>query len=161
MELINFLIDRFYLSLPLLVVIILLFISSSKKGGLKISSQKLILLSNQDESLIIDLRDSESFNAGHITASINIPLVDLSRRINEINDNEKSIILVCETGGSSPNAGETLKKEGFKDIFILRGGINQWKMDNLPLSRYHALSSSSTKYFDPILKFVQHRFSFH
>ena len=54
MELINFLIDRFYLSLPLLVVIILLFISSSKKGGLKISSQKLILLSNQDESLIID-----------------------------------------------------------------------------------------------------------
>jgi len=44
MELINFLIDRFYLSVPLLVVIILLFISSSKKGGLKISSQKLILL---------------------------------------------------------------------------------------------------------------------
>ena len=53
--------------------------------------------------------------------------------INEINDNEKSIILVCETGGSSPNAGETLKKEGYKDIYILRGGINQWKMDNLPL----------------------------
>ena len=133
MELINFLIDRFYLSLPLLVVIILLFISSSKKGGIKISSQKLILLSNQDESLIVDLRDSESFNAGHITASINIPLGDLLRRINEINHNEKSIILVCETGGSSPNAGETLKKEGYKDIYILRGGINQWKMDNLPL----------------------------
>ncbi len=132
MELINFLIDRFYLSLPLLVVIILLFISSSKKGGLKISSQKLILLSNQDESLIVDLRDSQSFNAGRITASINIPLSDLSRRINEIN-NEKSIILVCETGSSSPNAGEILKKEGYKDIYILRGGINQWKMDNLPL----------------------------
>ena len=133
MELINFLIERFYLSVPLLVVIILLFISSSKKGGLKISSQKLILLSNQDESLIVDLRDSESFNAGHITASINIPLGDLPRRINEINHNEKSIILVCETGGSSPNAGETLKKEGYEDIYILRGGINQWKMDNLPL----------------------------
>ena len=133
MELINFLIDRFYLSLPLLVVIILLFISSSKKGGLKISSQKLILLSNQDESLIVDLRDSESFKAGHITASINIPLKDLSRRTNEIDHNEKSIILVCETGSASTNAGETLKKEGYKDIYILRGGINQWKVDNLPL----------------------------
>ena len=133
MELINFLIDRFYLSLPLLIVIILLFISNSKKGGLKISSQKLIALSNEDKSLIIDLRDSESFNSGHITASMNIPLNDLSRRINEINNNEKSIILVCEMGSSSPNAGETLKKEGYKDIFILRGGINQWKMDNLPL----------------------------
>ena len=61
------------------------------------------------------------------------PLGDLSRRINEINDNGKFIILVCETGGSSPSAGETLKKEGYKDIYILRGGINQWKMDNLPL----------------------------
>ena len=91
MELINFLIDRFYLSLPLLVVIILLFISSSKKGGLKISSQKLILLSNQDKSLIVDLRDSESFNAGHITASINIPLSDLSRRINEIKETRRII----------------------------------------------------------------------
>ena len=60
-------------------------------------------------------------------------MISLSRRINEINHNEKSIILVCETGGSSPNAGETLKKEGYKDIYILRGGINQWKMDNLPL----------------------------
>ena len=133
MELINFLIDRFYLSLPLLIVIILLFISNSKKGGLKISCQKLIALSNEDKSLIIDLRDSESFNSGHITASMNIPLNDLPRRINEINNNEKSIILVCEMGSSSPNAGETLKKEGHKDIFILRGGINQWKMDNLPL----------------------------
>ena len=133
MELINFLTEHFYLSIPLLVVIILLFISSSKKGGLKISSQKLILLSNQDESLIIDLRDSESFNAGHITASVNIPLKDLSRRTNEIDHNEKSIILVCETGSASTSAGETLKKEGYKDICILRGGINQWKVDNLPL----------------------------
>jgi len=89
--------------------------------------------SNQDESLIIDLRDSESFNAGHITASINIPLKDLSRRTNEIDHNEKSIILVCETGSASTSAGETLKKEGYKDICILRGGINQWKVDNLPL----------------------------
>ena len=36
-------------------------------------------------------------------------------------------------GSISPNAGESLKKEGFENIFILRGGINQWKMDNLPL----------------------------
>ena len=42
-------------------------------------------------------------------------------------------MLVCETGSSSTNAGETLKKEGLKDIFILRGGINEWKMSNLPL----------------------------
>ena len=133
MELINFLIEHFYFSAPLVVVLILFFISNSKKGGTKISCQSLISLSNQDQALIVDLRSSEAFNSGHITASINIPLNDVSRRSNEIISSTKSIVLVCETGSSSTSAGETLKKEGLKDIFILRGGINEWKMSNLPL----------------------------
>ena len=133
MELINFLIEHFYFSAPLVIVLILFFISNSKKGGTKISCQSLISLSNQDQALIVDLRSSEAFNSGHITASINIPLNDVSRRSNEIISSSKSIVLVCETGSSSTNAGETLKKEGLKDIFILRGGINEWKMSNLPL----------------------------
>mgnify|MGYP007000208893 len=53
MELINFLIDHYYLSAPLLIVIVLLFISNAKKGGKKISTQALIGLSNQDKSLIV------------------------------------------------------------------------------------------------------------
>ena len=133
MELINFLIQHYYFSGPLVIVLILFLISNSKKGGTKISCQSLISLSNQDQVLIIDLRSSEDFNSGHITASINIPLNDLSRRSNEIINSTKSIVLACEMGNLSPNAGETLKKEGLKDIFILRGGINQWRMDNLPL----------------------------
>ena len=133
MELINFLIDHYYLSAPLLIVIVLLFISNAKKGGKKISTQALIGLSNQDKSLIVDIRDSESFDAGHITSSKNIPFADLSRRSNEINKNDKLIILVCETGSVSPNAGEALAKEGFENICILKGRINQWKIDNLPL----------------------------
>ena len=133
MELINFLIEHFYFSAPLVIVLILFFISNSKKGGTKISCQSLISLSNQDQALIVDLRSSEDFNSGHITASINIPLNDVSRRSNEIINSTKSVVLVCETGSSSTNAGETLKKEGLKDIFILRGGINEWKMSNLPL----------------------------
>ena len=133
MELINFLIEHFYFSAPLVIVLILFFISNSKKGGTKISCQSLISLSNKDQALIVDLRSSEAFNSGHITASINIPLNDVSRRSNEIINSTKSVVLVCETGSSSTNAGETLKKEGLKDIFILRGGINEWKISNLPL----------------------------
>ena len=133
MELINFLIAHYYLSAPLLIVIILLLASNSKKGGKKISCQTLIGMSNQDQALIIDIRDSSSFNAGHITASKNIPSNDLSRRSNEINDNAKFIVLVCETGSASRSAGETLKKEGFENVCVLKGGINEWRMCNLPL----------------------------
>ena len=133
MELINFLIEHYYLSVPLLVVIFLFLISNSKKGGKKVSCQTLISLSNQDKALIIDVRDSSSFDTGHITASKNIPSKDLARRSNEINNNDKFIILVCESGNVSKNAGETLKKEGFENVCTLKGGINEWKMCNLPL----------------------------
>ena len=133
MELINFLIEHYYLSGPLLVVVFLFLISNSKKGGKRISCQTLISLSNQDKALIIDIRDSASFDAGHITASKNVTYEDLLRRSNEINNNDKSIVLVCESGNVSKNAGETLKKEGFENVCTLKGGINEWKMCNLPL----------------------------
>ena len=133
MEIINFLIEHYYLSIPLLIVLVLLILSNAKKGGKKISCQTLISMTNQNRALIIDIRDSESFNAGHITASKNIPQNELTRRINEITNIDKSVILVCDMGNISPNAGEALKKEGFEDIYLLKGGINQWRMDNLPL----------------------------
>ena len=133
MEIINFLIERYYLSIPLIVLIILFLISNAKKGGKKISCQHLISLSNNDSALIVDLRDSDTFNSGHITSSINVPAKDISRRSNELVKTDKSIVLVCETGGASTNAGENLKKEGIEKILILKGGINEWKMSNLPL----------------------------
>tara|TARA_B100000678_G_scaffold182089_1_gene152134 strand:+ start:380 stop:781 length:402 start_codon:yes stop_codon:yes gene_type:complete len=132
MELINFLIEHYYLSLPLLVTIILLINATSKKGGTKISPQNLVALSNNETAFIVDLRDSEQFQNGHITGSINIPFLNLSNRTNEI-PQDKSVILVCEMGNVSPNAGELLKKEGFKELLILKGGINEWRIQNLPL----------------------------
>ena len=119
MELINFLIEHYFLSVPLVILIILFLISNSKKGGKKISSQTLISLSNQDNAFLIDLRESEAFQNGHITNSINIPFNNLANRTNEINQNDKSIILICDMGSVSPNAGEILKKEG--------ESINRWK----------------------------------
>ena len=133
MELINFLIEHYFLSLPLLAIILLLINASSKKGGKKITPQSLIFLTNNDDAFVIDLRDSEQFQSGHITGSINIPFVNLSKRSNEIPQNKEVIILVCEMGSVSPNAGEILMKEGYKDLLILRGGINEWKLQNLPL----------------------------
>ena len=53
--------------------------ASSKKGGRKITPQNLISLANDDNAFVIDLRDSEQFQSGHITGSINIPFLNLMR----------------------------------------------------------------------------------
>ena len=129
-----FLIEHYYLSVPLLLVIILLIISNSSKGGKKISSQQLIELTNKDNAVLIDLRSSDDYSNGRITGSINIPFSEIEDRSHEIKlSDEKSLVLICDAGSQSANAGESLKKHGFDNSLILSGGISQWKMDNLPL----------------------------
>jgi len=129
-----FLIEHYFYSVPLLVVSILLIRSNAIKGGKKITPQDLINLTNQDAAQLIDLRSSNEFNDGHITGSINIPYTDLEDRIHEIKKQEdKSLVLICDTGSQSANAGEALNKSGFEKTVILSGGIGAWRLDNLPL----------------------------
>ena len=131
---ISFLIEHYYYSAPLLVLLILLIRSSAIKGGKKVTVQELISITNEGRAQLIDLRPSSEFNDGHITGSINIPFSDLENRSHEIKSyDDRSLILICETGSQSANAGESLQKLGFKDTQILSGGIGQWRMDNLPL----------------------------
>ena len=134
MELLNFLIDKWYLSLPFLVFLNLFIFSFARRGGKRITSVELVSLANSGHAQLIDLRKSDLYDQGRITGSKNIPYDQLNNRLNELNNDEhKPIILICDLGNQSPSAGELLQKEGFANTLILSGGLNQWTMDNLPL----------------------------
>ena len=128
-----FLIDHYYLSVPLFIAIILLIRSHSHKGGKRISCQELIALANADDMLLVDLRPSDDFDKGHITGAISIPFNTLENSTYKLQNSDKSIVLVCEMGNQSGNAGEILNKDGLDDILILKGGIGEWRQSNLPL----------------------------
>lgn len=129
-----FLIEHYFYSVPLLVVVILLIRSNAVKGGKKITPQDLVSLTNQDAAKLIDLRSPNEFADGHITGSINIPYPDIEDRLHEIKLQEgKSLVLICDSGSQSANAGEVLNKSGYQNTVILSGGIGAWKLDNLPL----------------------------
>lgn len=129
-----FLIEHYFYSVPLLVIVILLIRSNAVKGGKKITPQDLVSLTNQDAAKLIDLRSPNEFADGHITGSINIPYADIEDRLHEIKLQEgKSLVLICDSGSQSANAGEVLNKSGYQNTVILSGGIGAWKLDNLPL----------------------------
>jgi rhodanese-related sulfurtransferase len=129
-----FLIEHYFYSVPLLVAVILLIRSNAVKGGKKITPQDLVSLTNQDAAKLIDLRSPNEFADGHITGSINIPYADIEDRLHEIKLQEgKSLVLICDSGSQSANAGEVLNKSGYQNTVILSGGIGAWKLDNLPL----------------------------
>lgn len=90
----------------------------------------------KDGTLVLDVRGVGEYGGdlGHIAGSINIPIEDLSSRLNELKAYKKRfIVVVCRTDRRSMKAAQLLIKTGFADIAVLRGGMEQWNRNGLPV----------------------------
>jgi phage shock protein E len=61
---------------------------------------------------IIDVRTPAEFMGGHVAGSINIPLSDITTKLDEIKNMNQPIILCCASGGRSGQATMFLKQHG-------------------------------------------------
>ena len=95
-----------------------------------------IMLINQEEAVVVDVRPMADFSTGHIINSINLPINGLKNQINRLEKYKSNpIIVACRSGAQSSSACKQLRKEGFEKVFNLRGGILAWQDANLPVSR--------------------------
>ena len=93
------------------------------------------LLMNREDALVLDVRETGEWGAGHITGARHITLGQLDKRLSELDKfKEKPIIVVCATGNRSSSACGQLKKHGFGKVFSLGGGVSSWRDANLPLT---------------------------
>lgn len=83
---------------------------------IKISIQEFNNLKKSKDIILVDVRSRQEFNEGHISESINIPLIDLDRY--SFNKN-KTIVLYCNAGIRSKKAMTILKNKGYRNLFIL------------------------------------------
>ncbi|MFC7774212.1 rhodanese-like domain-containing protein [Flavobacterium sp. GCM10027622] len=70
-------------------------------------------------AVIIDVRTVNEFNSGHIQDSKNIPLDQITNKINAIKNLNKPVIVCCRSGMRSSQATSLLKPHG---IEIINGG---------------------------------------
>jgi rhodanese-related sulfurtransferase len=106
---------------------------SKGTGGGQVNPKAAVMLINNDEAIVIDLRSKEAFKKGHIVQSINMPKdqFDLNAPIFKHNLNKK-IIVVCMHGNDANRIALKLRKAGY-DSKVLAGGIEAWKSADLPL----------------------------
>jgi rhodanese-related sulfurtransferase len=104
-------------------------------GGKRLSALEVVRMINDREPLIVDLRPAPDFKKGHLLNAINLPLAKLDERLNEIGkDKSRPVILYCALGGSSGEAASKLRKLGYAEAYPLRGGLNAWLQNNLPVT---------------------------
>ena len=94
------------------------------------------LMMNREDAVVLDVRESSEWAVGHIAGARHIALVQLYKRIAELDKLKASPLIVCCARGSrSMTAMAALKKAGFEKVFVLEGGVAAWLEANLPLTR--------------------------
>jgi len=131
---IEFALNHIELSGGFLVLLVAFLVLESRRGGASVTPQKLSYLVNKEDAVILDIRETNEYDQGHITDAMNIPFTKLQQRTGELNNyKEKPVILVCKMGQHSGAAGRILAKNGFKDVRRLSGGVSGWTSEGLPL----------------------------
>jgi rhodanese-related sulfurtransferase len=92
-----------------------------------------------DEIVVLDVRTPGEFTGslGHIPGAVNVPLAELAGRLSvSIADFEglknEPIYVICRTANRSPNAARLLRKNGFTDVSVIKGGMSAWKRSGFP-----------------------------
>ncbi|APC48318.1 rhodanese-like domain-containing protein [Virgibacillus halodenitrificans] len=74
---------------------------------------------------LIDVREPQEFDRGHILGARNIPVTQMRQRLIEIRK-DKPVYLYCQSGSRSARAAQLLNKKGYEDINQLKGGFKKW-----------------------------------
>jgi rhodanese-related sulfurtransferase len=82
-------------------------------------------------AVVLDVREADEWNAGHVDGSTWIPMGDLSSRQDEIPEG-MHLVVVCHSGGRSARVVQALVAAGY-DASNLVGGLDAWAQAGHPL----------------------------
>jgi rhodanese-related sulfurtransferase len=89
---------------------------------------------NSRDLVILDIREKDAFDAGHVPGAVHLPRGQLELRVNsELPDPTVRILTCCEFGKISTLAAATLRELGYGRAAALDGGMKAWREAEYPL----------------------------
>ncbi|MDP1601952.1 MAG: rhodanese-like domain-containing protein [Legionella sp.] len=131
----QFIINHWELWAILILVLFFIFINEllgQKKRAKELSPHAVVALLNEDNAVIIDLRDKDSYRNGHIINAINATPEDFEKQKMD-KYKSKPLVLVCTKGLQSGALATKLRHAGYSHPVVLAGGISAWQNADLPL----------------------------
>lgn len=87
------------------------------------------MLQDQEDFVLVDVREQDEYDEGHIPNSILIPLGTIEKDFEiKVPSKDKKIVIYCRSGRRSKEAYTKVVNLGYKNVYDL-GGIQDWKYD--------------------------------
>ena len=108
-------------------------VAEAKKHITEISPHDAAANLSSGDAVVVDVRDKDEWDEGHIPGATHISRGTIELDIEEkVPDPSAMIICHCGGGGRSALAAETLQKMGYKNVRSMAGGLKAWKAAGLP-----------------------------
>lgn len=89
----------------------------------------------RNDLIVLDVREREAYENGHVPGAVHLPRGQLELRVNEdLKDPTRRILVCCEFGRISTLATATLREMGFSGAIALDGGVKAWREAGYPLN---------------------------
>ena len=111
-------------------------VAEAKKRIIEISPTDAEAKSKSGQALIVDVREKDEWDEGHIPDAIHMSRGTIELDIEEkVPDTNAVIICHCGGGGRSALAAESLQKMGYKNVRSMAGGLKAWNAAGFPTTK--------------------------
>ena len=110
-------------------------VMSRLRGVKELSPALAVSWINDPNAVVIDVSPVADFNRGHIVNARNFTasrLKDPDAEVLKLKD--RKLLVVCKSGPTAVAAANDLRKIGATDVAVLKGGMNQWRSDQFPVT---------------------------
>ncbi|MBT8142387.1 MAG: rhodanese-like domain-containing protein [Gammaproteobacteria bacterium] len=104
------------------------------RGFASVSPPEAVQQINQGAT-VLDIRGDSQFQKGHILNAVHMPAGNVGDAVKKISDKDQGVIVCCENGIQASRVASVLVKDGYANVSILRGGLQAWVDDKLPIDQ--------------------------
>lgn len=125
------------LFVALAVVLVLLVaneVHGNLAGGKRLTALEAVRFINDRDPTIVDVRTAADFKRGHLLNAINAPFAKFDEYVGQLKDKSRPVLVYCALGTMGAAVADKLRKAGYTEVYPLRGGINAWLMNSLPVT---------------------------
>jgi sulfur-carrier protein adenylyltransferase/sulfurtransferase len=99
-------------------------------------------LIEKGDAVVVDVREQQEWDEGHIAGAIHLPRGNLESRIERLApERSRPLVVYCSSGSRSVFAAKTLGELGYDDVVSLAGGFTDWKRNGFPVQMQAGLDA--------------------